>query len=165
MVGEEGRGIRTIIDMVAGNRMYCAVSSAGISGIPSRTTLPSLAVRRERVMRFLRIVEQLFVAQGPDRIDRADPLSRDGAGEQRHEIENQRQNQKRPHQIDGNAQEKHIMEQSKSNSFSKIIQSSKRSRSDKKLGGVCGGLAKHSDLPSWFFRAVFIFMRAIPPCR
>lgn len=30
MVGEEGRGIRTIIDMVAGNRMYCAVSSAGI---------------------------------------------------------------------------------------------------------------------------------------
>ncbi|MEM7348472.1 MAG: acyl-CoA dehydrogenase family protein, partial [Chloroflexota bacterium] len=30
MVGDEGRGIRTIIDMVAGNRMYCAVSSAGI---------------------------------------------------------------------------------------------------------------------------------------
>lgn len=30
MVGDEGRGIRTIIDMVAGNRMYCAVSSAGM---------------------------------------------------------------------------------------------------------------------------------------
>ena len=30
MVGEEGRGIRTIIDMVTGNRMYCAMSSAGI---------------------------------------------------------------------------------------------------------------------------------------
>ena len=30
MVGGEGRGIRTIIDMVAGNRMYCAVSSAGM---------------------------------------------------------------------------------------------------------------------------------------
>ncbi|MEM7439111.1 MAG: acyl-CoA dehydrogenase family protein [Pseudomonadota bacterium] len=30
MVGEEGRGIRTIIDMVTGNRIYCAMSSAGI---------------------------------------------------------------------------------------------------------------------------------------
>jgi putative acyl-CoA dehydrogenase len=30
MVGEEGRGVRTIIDMVTGNRLYCAVSSAGI---------------------------------------------------------------------------------------------------------------------------------------
>ena len=30
MVGEEGRGIRTIIEMVIGNRLYCAMSSAGI---------------------------------------------------------------------------------------------------------------------------------------
>jgi putative acyl-CoA dehydrogenase len=30
MVGEEGRGIRTIIDMVNGNRIFCAMSSAGI---------------------------------------------------------------------------------------------------------------------------------------
>ena len=30
MVGEEGRGIRTIIEMVTGNRLYCAMSSAGI---------------------------------------------------------------------------------------------------------------------------------------
>ena len=30
MVGEEGRGIRTIMDMVTGNRIYCAMSSAGI---------------------------------------------------------------------------------------------------------------------------------------
>ena len=29
MVGEEGRGIRTIIEMVALNRLYCAMSSAG----------------------------------------------------------------------------------------------------------------------------------------
>jgi len=29
MVGEEGRGIRTIIDMVQGNRIYCANASAG----------------------------------------------------------------------------------------------------------------------------------------
>ncbi|MGI9426505.1 MAG: acyl-CoA dehydrogenase family protein [Hyphomicrobiaceae bacterium] len=30
MIGEEGRGIRIIIDMVQGNRLYCAVSSAGM---------------------------------------------------------------------------------------------------------------------------------------
>ncbi|MEM7294227.1 MAG: acyl-CoA dehydrogenase family protein, partial [Pseudomonadota bacterium] len=30
MVGEEGRGIPTIIEMVIGNRIYCAMSSAGI---------------------------------------------------------------------------------------------------------------------------------------
>ena len=30
MVGDEGRGIRTIIDMVQGNRIYCAMSSAGM---------------------------------------------------------------------------------------------------------------------------------------
>ncbi len=30
MIGEEGRGVRTIIDMVQGNRLYCAASSAGM---------------------------------------------------------------------------------------------------------------------------------------
>ncbi len=30
MVGEEGRGVRTIIEMVTGNRLYCAMSSAGL---------------------------------------------------------------------------------------------------------------------------------------
>ena len=30
MMGEEGRGVRTIIDMVHGNRMYCCVSSAAL---------------------------------------------------------------------------------------------------------------------------------------
>ncbi|MDP6435023.1 MAG: acyl-CoA dehydrogenase family protein [Arenicellales bacterium] len=30
MVGEEGRGVRTIIDMVQGNRIYCCVSSAAL---------------------------------------------------------------------------------------------------------------------------------------
>ena len=30
MVGDEGRGIKTIMDMVVGNRIYCAMSSAGI---------------------------------------------------------------------------------------------------------------------------------------
>lgn len=30
MLGDEGRGVRTIIDMVRGNRIYCAISSAGM---------------------------------------------------------------------------------------------------------------------------------------
>ncbi|MCP4328357.1 MAG: DNA alkylation response protein [Alphaproteobacteria bacterium] len=30
MVGEDGRGVRTIIDMVQGNRIYCCVSSAAL---------------------------------------------------------------------------------------------------------------------------------------
>ena len=30
MVGEEGKGIQTIIQMVTGNRLYCAMSSAAI---------------------------------------------------------------------------------------------------------------------------------------
>ena len=30
MVGEEGRGVRTIIDMVRGNRIYCAMASAAL---------------------------------------------------------------------------------------------------------------------------------------
>ena len=30
MVGEEGRGVRTIIDMVQGNRIYCCVASAAL---------------------------------------------------------------------------------------------------------------------------------------
>ena len=30
MLGQEGRGIRTILEMVIGNRLYCAISSAGI---------------------------------------------------------------------------------------------------------------------------------------
>lgn len=30
MVGDEGRGIHTIIEMVTGNRLYCAMSSAGL---------------------------------------------------------------------------------------------------------------------------------------
>ena len=30
MVGDEGRGVRTIIDMVQGNRIYCAMASAGL---------------------------------------------------------------------------------------------------------------------------------------
>jgi phage shock protein C len=33
-----------------------------------------------------------------------------------------------------------------------------RSRSDRKLGGVCGGLAAHSGIPAWVYRAFFIVL-------
>jgi phage shock protein C len=31
----------------------------------------------------------------------------------------------------------------------------KRSRSDRVIGGVCGGLGRHTDLPSWAWRVIF----------
>jgi phage shock protein PspC (stress-responsive transcriptional regulator) len=30
-----------------------------------------------------------------------------------------------------------------------------RSRTDRMIGGVCGGLGKHTDLPSWAWRVIF----------
>jgi phage shock protein PspC (stress-responsive transcriptional regulator) len=30
-----------------------------------------------------------------------------------------------------------------------------RSRSDRFIGGVCGGLGRHTDLPSWAWRLIF----------
>jgi phage shock protein C len=30
-----------------------------------------------------------------------------------------------------------------------------RSRTDRLIGGVCGGLGKHTDLPSWAWRVIF----------
>ena len=32
----------------------------------------------------------------------------------------------------------------------------KKSQDDKKLFGICGGLGKHTPLPSWLWRAIFI---------
>ena len=48
------------------------------------------------------------------------------------------------------------MESSKRASFIQFLNKVKRSSSDKKLGGVCGGFAAHSDLPAWVYRALFI---------
>jgi phage shock protein PspC (stress-responsive transcriptional regulator) len=48
------------------------------------------------------------------------------------------------------------MEPSERSSFIQFLHEVKRSRSDKELGGVCGGLAAHSDIPVWIYRALFI---------
>ena len=48
------------------------------------------------------------------------------------------------------------MESSKGASFIQFLNKVKRSRSAKKLSGVCGGFAAHSDVPAWVYRALFI---------
>ncbi len=36
-----------------------------------------------------------------------------------------------------------------------LLQQLARSRTDRYIGGVCGGLGKHTDLPSWAWRVMF----------
>ena len=50
------------------------------------------------------------------------------------------------------------MEPSERSSFIQFLHDVKRSRSDKKLGGVCSGLAAHSDIPAWIYRVLFIVL-------
>ena len=33
-----------------------------------------------------------------------------------------------------------------------------RSRTDRVIGGVCGGLGKHTDLPPWAWRLIFVLV-------
>jgi phage shock protein C len=40
-------------------------------------------------------------------------------------------------------------------SHSALLHQLERSRSDRVLSGVCGGLGKQTDLPSWAWRAIF----------
>lgn len=42
--------------------------------------------------------------------------------------------------------------------FLKFLRNVQRSRTDRKLGGVCGGFAAHSDIPAWVYRAAFIIL-------
>ena len=36
-----------------------------------------------------------------------------------------------------------------------LLQTLMRSRTDRIIGGVCGGLGHHTDLPSWAWRVIF----------
>jgi phage shock protein C len=36
------------------------------------------------------------------------------------------------------------------------IRNLKKSATDKKIAGVCGGLGEHTPMPSWLWRAVFL---------
>ena len=48
------------------------------------------------------------------------------------------------------------METSERSPLIQFLHKVKRSRSNKKLGGVCGGFATYSDIPAWVYRALFI---------
>jgi phage shock protein PspC (stress-responsive transcriptional regulator)/DNA-binding XRE family transcriptional regulator len=37
-----------------------------------------------------------------------------------------------------------------------VLQQLARSRKDRKIAGICGGLGEHTDVPSWFWRLAFI---------
>lgn len=52
------------------------------------------------------------------------------------------------------------MNSTTSTSFIQFLQEVQRSQTDRKLGGVCGGLGAHSNMPSWVFRACFIALLA-----
>jgi phage shock protein C len=40
--------------------------------------------------------------------------------------------------------------------FWQSIRNLKKSATDKKIAGVCGGLGEHTPIPSWLWRALFI---------
>jgi phage shock protein C len=41
-------------------------------------------------------------------------------------------------------------------SHNALLHQLSRARNDRMLGGVCGGLGKHTDLPTWAWRVIFI---------
>lgn len=53
------------------------------------------------------------------------------------------------------------MESSKAAAFMRFLNNVKRSRNDKMLGGVCGGMAAHSDCPAWAYRVLFLSLLII----
>jgi phage shock protein PspC (stress-responsive transcriptional regulator) len=53
------------------------------------------------------------------------------------------------------------MEPSERSPFIQFLHEVKRSRSDKWLGGVCGGFAAHSDIPAWVYRVLFIILLVV----
>jgi phage shock protein C len=44
---------------------------------------------------------------------------------------------------------------SRTGSHSALLHQLSRSRTDRMVGGVCGGLGKQTDLPSWAWRLIF----------
>jgi len=53
------------------------------------------------------------------------------------------------------------MESSNKSQFIEFLNNVKRSQSDKELGGICGGLAAHSGIPVWVYRALFLTLLMI----
>lgn len=53
------------------------------------------------------------------------------------------------------------MEPSQQSPIIKFLQEVKRSRNNRMLGGVCGGLAAKSEIPDWVYRVGFIALAAV----
>lgn len=50
------------------------------------------------------------------------------------------------------------MEPNETRRFIQFLHTVKRSRSERRLGGVCGGFGTHSDLPAWVYRVIFFML-------
>ena len=48
------------------------------------------------------------------------------------------------------------MKTSERPAFVQFLHDVTRSRTDRQFGGVCGGLARSTDIPAWVYRAAFI---------
>jgi phage shock protein PspC (stress-responsive transcriptional regulator) len=48
------------------------------------------------------------------------------------------------------------MMESRQSTFWQGIRSLRRSSTDKKIAGVCGGLGEHTPMPAWLWRALFL---------
>jgi phage shock protein PspC (stress-responsive transcriptional regulator) len=48
------------------------------------------------------------------------------------------------------------MMESNQSDFWQSIKNLRKSATDKKIAGVCGGLGEHTPMPSWLWRAVFL---------
>jgi len=53
------------------------------------------------------------------------------------------------------------MGSSRTEAFIRFLNEVKRKRSDKILGGVCSGMAAHSDIPAWAYRVFFLSLLII----
>ena len=53
------------------------------------------------------------------------------------------------------------MKTSERPAFVQFLNELTRSRTDRQIGGVCGGLAKATDIPAWVYRAAFIALLII----
>lgn len=45
--------------------------------------------------------------------------------------------------------------------FVQFLHDVRRSRTDRRLGGVCGGLATSTEIPSWVYRALFLSLAVV----
>jgi phage shock protein C len=50
------------------------------------------------------------------------------------------------------------MMDSKQSDFGESVRNLKKSATDKKIAGVCGGFGEHTPMPAWLWRALFLVL-------